>query len=134
MGILDSLKRKNSVYDEIEEPIRVPEPKPAPKAQPQYQSQPQQPRPMAVTRPANVGALSMQVLRPVSFSDSPRVADCLKAGQAVVLNLEDMDEGEARRMIDYVAGVLYAVDGKIERPAGRTFLLTPKGVNVALPE
>ena len=73
----------------------------------------------------------MQLLRPTDFTEAPKVADCLKAGQAVVLNLENMDEREARRMIDYVAGVLYAVDGKIERPAQRTFLLTPRGVSVA---
>ena len=126
MGILDSFKRKRGVYDEVEEPVRVTpktEPVVQPKAQPQKQT--------SQSAQKAAGALSMQMLRPTSFSESPKVADCLKAGQAVVLNLEDMEENEARRMIDFVAGVLYAVDGKIERPSGRTFLLTPKGVNVA---
>jgi cell division inhibitor SepF len=77
------------------------------------------------------GALKMQLLRPADFSEATRVADCLKAGQAVVLNLENMEERDARRLLDYVAGVLYAVDGKIERPAQKTFLLTPRGVSVA---
>ena len=127
MGILDSFKKKNGVYDEIEEPEQVE----VPKSAPQPQQPPRQPAP---PRPKPTGALKMQMLRPTSYSESPKVADCLKAGQAVVLNLEDMDDAEARRMIDYVAGVLYAVDGKIERPAGRTFLLTPRGVSVASKE
>ena len=127
MGILDSFKKKNGVYDEIEETEQVE----VPKSAPQTQQPPRQPAP---PRPKPTGALKMQMLRPTSYSESPKVADCLKAGQAVVLNLEDMDDAEARRMIDYVAGVLYAVDGKIERPAGRTFLLTPRGVSVASKE
>ena len=127
MGILDSFKKKNGVYDEIEEPEQVE----VPKSAPQPQQPPRQPAP---PRPKPTGALKMQMLRPTSYSESPKVADCLKAGQAVVLNLEDMDDAEARRMIDYVAGVLYAVDGKIERPAVRTFLLTPRGVIVASKE
>ena len=130
MGILDSFKKKNGVYDEIEEPEKVEVPKTAPATPPQPPRQQQN----AAPRPKPTGALKMQMLRPTSYSESPKVADCLKAGQAVVLNLEDMDDAEARRMIDYVAGVLYAVDGKIERPAGRTFLLTPRGVSVASKE
>ena len=132
MGILDSLKRKNSVYDEIEEPVQAPAPRAEVTQRPQLQ--PQQPKPAPTAQQQGMGALSMQVIRPTGFADSPKVADCLKAGQAVVLNLEDMEESEARRMIDYIAGVLYAVDGKIERPAGRTFLLTPKGVSVSSAE
>ena len=105
MGILDSLKKKSGVYDEIEEPIKVAEPIRTPPPKPQVQPQ----RQTTASRPPVFGALSMQVLRPTSFGESPRVADCLKAGQAVVLNLEDMEESEARRMIDYVAGVLYGI-------------------------
>ena len=127
MGLFDSIKRKSSVYDEGDEayesvvasaPLQTVSDT-LPTKQPVRSSEP-------VT-----GALRMQVLRPTEFAEAPRVADCLKAGQAVVLNLEEMEEKDARRLIDYIAGVLYAVDGKIERPAQRTFLLTPRGVSVA---
>lgn len=77
------------------------------------------------------GMLQMIVIRPKEFSDATVIADSLKNGQAVVLNLEDISDDKARRMIDYIAGVIYAIDGKIERPAIRTFLLTPSGVKVA---
>ena len=126
MGLFD-FKRKNSIYDEVDESENENEKTPAP--QPTQQKRAIPPR----STPA-FGALKMQLLRPTNYSEAPKIADCLKAGQAVVLNLDDMDETDARRMIDYVAGVLYAVDGKIERPAQRTFLLTPRGVSVASEE
>ena len=78
----------------------------------------------------NTGALKMKVVRPSSLGDATVVADSLKIGQTVVLNLDDVDDETARRMIDYIAGVLYAINGTIERPADRTFLLTPDGVSV----
>lgn len=122
MGLFD-YKRKNGFYDEIEDDEKG-------KAEKKIAPEPPK-QPPAQQRRVVSGALRMQLLRPSDFSEAPKVADCLKAGQAVVLNLENMEERDARRMIDYVAGVLYAVDGKIERPAQKTFLLTPRGVSVA---
>ena len=78
----------------------------------------------------NVGALKMKVVRPSSLADATEIADSLKMGQTVVLNLDDVDDETAKRMIDYIAGVIYAINGKIERPSDRTFLLTPDGVSV----
>ena len=125
MGFLD-FKRKSNVYDEIDETEKN-------KADKVSNSEPPKQHPVQQRRVAS-GALKMQLLRPTEFTEAPKVADCLKSGQAVVLNLENMDTKDARRMIDYVAGVLYAVDGKIERPAQKTFLLTPRGVSVASEE
>jgi len=78
----------------------------------------------------NAGALKMKVVRPSSLGDATEIADSLKAGQTVVLNLDDVDDETAKRMIDYIAGVIYAINGTIERPSDRTFLLTPDGVSV----
>lgn len=83
-----------------------------------------------VEAPQNAGALKMKMMRPTELENVIEVADCLKAGQTVVLNLDSVDSETAKRMIDYLAGVLYAIDGDIERPADRTFLLTPNGVSV----
>ena len=125
MGLFD-LKRKNDLYDEVDESERRKNERPAAPVEP-----PQKP---PVPQRISNGALQMQLLRPTAFTEAPKVADCLKAGRAVLLNLEGMEEKDARRMIDYLAGVLYAVDGKIEHPAQRTFLLAPRGVSVASEE
>ena len=78
--------------------------------------------------------LQMKVVRPKKLGEATELADSLKNGQTIVLNLDDMTDIAARRILDYIAGVIYAINGKIERPADRTFLLTPAGIKVATQE
>ncbi len=85
-------------------------------------------------RTNQTGAIQMKVARPKSLREATAVADSLMAGQTIVLNLDALTDGDAKRMLDYIAGVIFAIRGKIERPADRTFLLTPNGVNVATEE
>lgn len=82
------------------------------------------------------GSLQMKVVRPKRLNDKEAhdIADSLKLGQSIVLNLDEMSDADGRRMIDFIAGFIYAIQGKIERPADRTFLLTPYGVQVATEE
>ncbi len=81
-------------------------------------------------RPNVAGALQMKVVRPKQLREATEIADSLINGQTIVLNLDELSDTDGRRMIDYIAGIIYAIQGKIERPADRTFLLTPCGVNV----
>ena len=127
MSISDIFKRRKGIYDESDY-TDDDEFEDYPDTDAEEELAPEMPEKV---RTASADMLRMQVMRPKEFREATKVADCLKNGQAVVLNLEDMQNDSARRMIDYLAGVLYAVDGKIERPAHRTFLLTPKGVSVA---
>ena len=83
-----------------------------------------------VKRETVQSTLQMKVVRPKKLSEATEIADSLKGGQTIVLNLDDLSDMHARRILDYIAGVIYAIGGKIERPSDRTFLLTPKGVNV----
>ncbi len=85
-------------------------------------------------RTNQTGAIQMKVARPRNLREATAVADSLLAGQTIVLNLDALSDSDARRMIDYIAGVIFAIRGKIERPADRTFLLTPNGVSVATEE
>ncbi len=77
------------------------------------------------------GALQIKVARPTNLREAPTIAESLISGQTILLNLKDLPDTEGRRMIDYIAGVLFAIRGTIERPDDRTFLLTPYGVSVA---
>lgn len=80
------------------------------------------------------GTLQMKLIRPKKLSEATEIADCLKEGQTVVLNLDEMADTAARRILDYIAGVIYIINGTMERPADRTFLLTPAGVRIAKDE
>ena len=86
--------------------------------------------PIQKTKEVQQSMLQMKLVRPKKLAEATDIADSLKNGQTIVLNLEDLSDNHARRVLDYVAGVIYAVNGKIERPAERTFLLTPKGVSI----
>ncbi len=82
-------------------------------------------------RTNQTGTIQIKVARPTDLREAPAVAESLIAGQTILLNLKDLPDTEGRRMIDYIAGVLFAIRGTIERPDDRTFLLTPYGVSVA---
>ena len=80
--------------------------------------------------PSSASSLKMKMFRPTAHEEVLQIADCLKAGQTVVLNLALMDSETAKRMIDYLAGVLYAINGNIERSDDRSFVLAPSGVSL----
>ena len=67
-------------------------------------------------------------LRLNSMDDAQSVADVLKEGKIVILNLESCADNDARRSIDYLSGVAYAKDGDIRRVALKAYLIIPENV------
>ncbi|MGI8650120.1 MAG: cell division protein SepF [Rubrobacter sp.] len=96
-----------------------------------YDPQSTQPHLRAVPdqRPAKVS-----VLEPSSFNDAQALADRFKRQQPVILNLQSVDGDLSRRMVDFCAGLTYALDGNIQTVANRVFLLTPRDVEVSAEE
>ncbi|MDK2784719.1 MAG: cell division inhibitor SepF [Bacillota bacterium] len=70
------------------------------------------------------------VRRPTSFAEAESIAAQIKAGQAVVLNLEGLALETAQRLVDYLSGVTYGLDGNQEKVGASIFLFTPPGVNI----
>ena len=70
------------------------------------------------------------LVKPEQYSEIQDVADNLKAKRTVVLNLESTNRDVARRMLDFLSGVSYAVDGSIKRVANSTYIITPYNVDV----
>ncbi len=77
---------------------------------------------------------SVHILYPKRFRDATEVADLMRDGQPVILNLQNAERDLPRRMIDFCSGVTYALDGKMERVAESVFLLTPSNVVVSQEE
>ena len=71
---------------------------------------------------------------PASFNDAQALADRFKRQQPVILNLQQADAELSRRMVDFCAGLTYALDGQIQTVANRVFLLTPRNVEVSAEE
>ena len=62
---------------------------------------------------------------PKSLDDAQVCADCLKARRAVVVNLKVLEEHKARRVLDFLGGVVYAIDGHLEQAGDGIYVLTP---------
>ena len=76
----------------------------------------------------------VSVVDPSSFNDAQALADRFKRQQPVILNLQNADQDLSRRLVDFCAGLTYALDGQIQTVANRVFLLTPRNVEVSAEE
>ncbi len=67
---------------------------------------------------------------PLSYEESPKIVDDLKANKAVVLNFEQLDMNVKRQIFDFVSGGLYAVEGKMQKVNKDIFILAPSNVEI----
>jgi cell division inhibitor SepF len=74
---------------------------------------------------------SFHFVQPKSFNDVQEVGDRFKADVPVILNLQNADHDLSKRLIDFVSGLTYALDGGMQRIADKVFLLTPRGVQLS---
>ena len=69
-------------------------------------------------------------IRPVRYDEAKDIADLIKAGRPVLMDIGSADEPVARRLIDFVSGLIYGVDGTMEKVSPGVFLIKPRGVRV----
>ena len=75
-------------------------------------------------------ALEMKVVKPQQFDTVTQIADHLLNKRTVVLNLENTNKETARRLIDFLSGVAYSIDGSIKKIASNAYVITPSNVDV----
>ena len=102
-----------------------------------------EPRPAAVAdlserrRPASgptgvVAELSrITTLHPRTYNEARTVGENFRDGVPVIMNLSEMDDNDAKRLVDFAAGLVFATRGTIERVTAKVFLLSPPNVTVA---
>ncbi len=73
----------------------------------------------------STAAMRMVLVRPEIFSDVAPIADHLKQGKTVVLNLENADGPVARRIVDFLSGAAYAISFKFKPVSNSTFVIIP---------
>jgi cell division inhibitor SepF len=69
-------------------------------------------------------------LHPRSYSEARQMGEHYRQGNPVIINLDDMDESERKRLVDFASGLAFGLQGGIERIASRVFLISPANVNV----
>ena len=92
-------------------------------------------------KPTGTSAFSGQVVsmsnkqevvlfHPASFNDASKAADDLRNRKAVIVNMENVDKAMARRVVDFLSGCAYALDGKVKKVAQSTYLFCPHNMEV----
>ena len=79
--------------------------------------------------PANAKP-QMSMATPTRFEDGARLADSLLEGRTILLNLEKANKVDARRLLDFMSGAAYALQGYVRRVSGSIYLVVPNGEEV----
>ena len=81
----------------------------------------------------NMGASNKQevvLFRPGTFNDTSKAADDLRNRKAVIVNMENVDKAMARRVVDFLSGCVYALDGDVKKIAQSAYLFCPHNMDI----
>jgi len=70
-------------------------------------------------------------IHPRSYNDARSIGEAFRGGTPVIMNLSDMDDADAKRLVDFSAGLIFGLRGSIERVTNKVFLLSPEHVEIA---
>jgi cell division inhibitor SepF len=70
-------------------------------------------------------------LHPRTYNEARVIGENFRDGVPVIMNLSEMADGDAKRLVDFAAGLVFSVHGSIERVTSKVFLLSPPNVDVA---
>ncbi len=76
------------------------------------------------------GGAKMILLEPRAYSETQQIADHLKKRNTVVVNLKRVTSDQAKRIMDFLSGTIYAIKGNIQKIGSGIFLCTPNNINV----
>ena len=78
----------------------------------------------------NSGKQEVVLFHAKTFDDAARAADELRKKKAVILNMENVDKGLTRRVVDFLSGSVYALDGSVKKVAMSTYLFCPHNMDI----
>ncbi|MDO5494103.1 MAG: cell division protein SepF [bacterium] len=84
----------------------------------------------AVPRTSEPELSRIVTVHPATYNEAREIGEAFRDGIPVILNLTGMSEPDAKRMVDFAAGLVFGLRGGIERVTNRVFLLSPESVHV----
>ena len=78
----------------------------------------------------NSGKQEVVLFHAKTFDDAAKAADELRKRKAVILNMENVDKALTRRVVDFLSGAVYALDGRVKKVAQSTYLFCPHNMDV----
>ena len=87
--------------------------------------------PLTDWRPIAVPEITrIETVHPRSYNDARRIGEDYREGVPVIMNLSELDDLDAKRIVDFAAGLVFGLRGSIERVTNKVFLLSPPNVDV----
>jgi cell division inhibitor SepF len=82
-----------------------------------------------------VGSLNrITTIHPRTYNEAKNIGEWFRDSVPVIMNLSDMDDADAKRLVDFAAGLVFGLHGTIERVTSKVFLLSPSHVEIAADE
>jgi len=88
-------------------------------------------KPAVVHQPAVGGLSEILTVHPKQYRDAQTIAENFREGVPVIINLSQMSDADARRLIDFASGLSLGLYGRIERVTSKVFLLSPEHVAIS---
>lgn len=88
-------------------------------------------RPAVVRQPSPTAISEILTVHPKQYRDAQVIAESFREGVPVIINLSQMSDADARRLIDFASGLSLGLYGRIERVTSKVFLLSPENVAVS---
>ena len=86
-------------------------------------------------RDVRVGHLNrITTIHPRTYNEAKTIGESFRDNTPVIMNLTDMDDADAKRLVDFAAGLVFGLHGSIERVTSKVFLLSPAHIEVAAEE
>jgi cell division inhibitor SepF len=145
LGLVEDDPRYDDGYDSYEEyeeeysePSEPPEPeaeRPVPRSRGEFIMDPAPPpAPRASTHvpgPSHAADLArITTLHPRTYNEARTIGEHFREGTPVIMNLTEMVDSDAKRLVDFAAGLIFGLHGSIDRVTNRVFLLCPANVEV----
>ena len=92
---------------------------------------------MPERRPAGGGSRPFDritTIHPRTYNEAKQIGESFRESTPVIMNLSDMDDADAKRLVDFAAGLVFGLHGSIERVTSKVFLLSPAHVEVSAEE
>ena len=88
-------------------------------------------RQSTTVKPLAATSVEPVTVRPIKYDEARDIADLVKSGRPVLMDIGTAEEPTARRLIDFVSGLVYGLEGTLEKVSPGVFLVKPRGVRVA---
>ncbi len=98
---------------------------------PERASAPSRVVPLRSASASSSRTLEVSIMKPTRFDDSQDICDMLVDERATVVNLEGIDLALAQRIMDFISGAVYALNGKIHQISGLIFIVSPENVDIS---